>query len=57
MTTINITAKDGTSHIVFIDKICNFSQSSTGTTIGLVNGVNIITSYSIMALLRMIKPS
>lgn len=59
MATINISAKDGTQHLIFIDKICNISQNlnSNTTTISLVNKETIISSLSVTELLRIIKPS
>lgn len=59
MTTFNITAKDGTQHFIFIDKICHISQvlGNKTTTIGLVNGTNIITDFSVKELIQMLKLS
>ena len=57
MTTINITAKDNTQHLIFIDKICNISQNlnSNTTTISLINGTNIIITFSVTSLIQMLK--
>jgi uncharacterized protein YlzI (FlbEa/FlbD family) len=57
MTYLNISAKNGTQHFIFIDKICNISQvlGDNTTTISLVNGVSIITNHSFTELIQMLK--
>lgn len=53
--TIEVTSKENFCHIIFTDKICNISQSSSGTVIGLVSGENIIVSIHPSQVLTMIN--
>ena len=53
---INISAKDGSQQIIFVDKICNIFKNQQGDTIiSLVNDTNIVTRFSIEEILRMLK--
>ena len=54
-TFLNISAKDGTQHLIFIDKISNVYRDQQGNTvIVMVNGNNIVTRFSFEELIRMI---